>query len=287
MPDFPIIDTHVHLIDPSKVPLSWADEAPAINKLHAMQEFDQARGNVDVERIVFVEVDVVAGRHLDEVAMVESMAEADPRIGAIVAHAPLEMGDAILPDLDLLQNHQLVRGVRRLIQGESDLQFCLGDDFVKGVRHLASHDLHFEICIMHPQAASAVELIKSCPNVSFILDHIGKPGIKDGLLDPWRQHIQSMAELPNVVCKLSGLVTEADHANWRAEDLKPYVDHVIESFGFDRLIFGSDWPVATFASTYPRWIEALDGLLAEISNDELQKIYHRNAKSFYRLADPS
>lgn len=283
MPVWPIVDTHVHLIDPERVPLRWGQDAPSLNKPFGMAELNAVRGETELDAIVFVEADVVAGRHLDEVAMVEDMAERDPRIAAIVAHAPLELGDAVQTDLDRLAARPLVRGIRRLIQNEYDPQWSMGETFLAGVRHLAAHDLHFEICIYHHQASAAVQLAKSCPNVRFVLDHIGKPDIKAELLEPWRQDIHSFAELPNVVCKLSGLVTEADHDHWQPADLRPYIDYVIDEFGFDRLMFGSDWPVASLASGYPRWVAVLDDALSGASRDELERFYGRNAKSFYRL----
>lgn len=283
MPDFAIFDSHVHLIEPTRVPLSWGQEAPSINRPHRLAELDEARGQTEIDRLVFVEVDVVAGRHFDEVSMVEEMAAADQRISAIVAHAPLELGDNVQTDLDEFQQRPLVKGIRRLIQSEKDRSWCTNDDFVTGVRHLTKRDLHFEICINHVQAASAIELVKLCPDVRFVLDHIAKPDIASSNLDPWRQHLSQMAELPNVWCKMSGLVTEADHNNWTIDDLRPYVDHVIQEFSFDRLMFGSDWPVVNLASSYDEWIQTMDALLVGVSNNELEKFYRQNARSFYRL----
>jgi L-fuconolactonase len=119
--------------------------------------------------------------------------------------------------------------------------------------------------------------------VSFILDHGGKPGIRAGLLDPWREHIRTLAALPNVVCKLSGLVTEADHANWTPEHLQPYVTHLLETFGPARLIFGGDWPVAKLACGYVRWLELARRFTAHLSGDEQAAIFSGNAARVYRV----
>ena len=285
MPDFAIVDTHVHLWDPARIPLAWGAKAPAINRPHLIPELDHARGDVEIESFVFLECDVVKGRHLDEAAFVEDIAENEPRLAAIVAHAPLEMGAPVAADLEMLKRHKLIRGIRRLIQEEPDLDFCLRPDFVEGVRLLPKYDFHFEICVIHPQLANAVELVKQCPDVTFILDHIGKPAIRDGLTDPWKQDIKALSELPNVDCKMSGLVTEANHASWQPQDLRPYIDHVVECFGFDRLMFGGDWPVASLASDYPRWVDVLDDALHGIEKHELKKMYRDNAIKFYRLDD--
>ena len=126
---------------------------------------------------------------------------------------------------------------------------------------------------------------RAVPEVQFILDHIGKPDIKNKLLDPWRAEIKTLSEFPNVWCKVSGLVTEADHENWTREQLKPYIDHVIECFGFDRVMYGGDWPVAFQATEYPRWVETLDWAIEGCTDKELKKLFRDNAAAFYRLDD--
>ncbi|MEO7597313.1 MAG: amidohydrolase family protein, partial [Opitutus sp.] len=125
--------------------------------------------------------------------------------------------------------------------------------------------------------------VRQCPDVSFIVDHIAKPDIRAGKLDPWRAEMREMSVLPNVWCKISGLVTEADHTNWQLADLQPYIDHVVECFGFDRVMFGGDWPVSTQATTYPRWVQTLDAALKGSSADELRRLYVSNAEEFYRI----
>jgi L-fuconolactonase len=128
-----------------------------------------------------------------------------------------------------------------------------------------------------------IELVRQLPEVNFILDHIGKPAIKEGRLDPWREHITALAAQPNVVCKVSGLVTEADHTAWTADDVAPYVAHVLAAFGEDRVLFGSDWPVATLASSYRRWVETLDTLTSHLSPAARRKLWAENARRVYRL----
>jgi L-fuconolactonase len=176
-----------------------------------------------------------------------------------------------------------VKGIRRIIQFEPDPEFCLRADFVRGVKLLPRHGLTFDICINHTQLANTLKLVRQCPEVRFIMDHIAKPDIKSGLLDPWRAEMRALASLPNVWCKLSGLATEADHDNWTDTDLRPYIDHVIECFGFDRVIFGGDWPVSTLATDYPRWVATVDDAVKGASLDELQRLFVRNAEAFYRV----
>ena len=283
MPDFPIIDSHVHLWDPARIPLRWASNAPALDRPHLIPDYDAACGAVEVAAMVFMECDVVPDRYLDEAAMVSELATAEPRLKAIVAHAPLEKGEAVAEDLDALARLPQLRGIRRILQDESDIQAVLDEKFIAGLNLLPRNNLHFEICIYHHQLAAIVDLVRRLPNVTFMLDHIAKPPIKTGTIEPWRTRIAELAAVPNVMCKLSGLITEADHDGWQPADLKPYIDHVVDSFGFDRLIFGSDWPVLTLAGGLPQWVDVLDEALSGASADELRYLWVENAEAFYRL----
>ena len=283
MPDFPIIDSHVHFYDVEKLNYSWMPNVPSLNHTSLVKEFDQARGKVEVDGIVFVEVDIDPGLHIEEAKFVAGLAEGDKRLSGIVAHAPLEKGRAIEADLEKLSHIKGVKGIRRLIQGEVDPSMCIAPDFVDAVKLLPKYGMSFDICIRHYQLVYAIELIKKCPNVRFILDHIAKPDIKHGLMEPWKSQIREMAKLPNVVCKVSGVATEADHKTWTRQQLRPYIDHVIESFGFDRVMFGSDWTVATLALDYPTWVDILDEVLAGTSMDEKRHFWRGTAIEAYRL----
>ena len=284
MPSFPIVDTHVHLWDPAELHLPWIDGVPQLQRPNLVADYDEARGPVEVDKIVFLEVGVAPEMRLDEARWVAGLAAAEPRLQGMVASAPIEIGAAVEDHLAQLSEHHILRGIRRLIQDEPDVAFCVQPDFIAGVQRLPKFGLTFDICIYHPQAANAVRLVRQCPDVEFILDHIGKPAIKDGLLDPWRQDITALAALPNVHCKISGMATEADRANWTRDDLRPYFDHVIGAFGFDRVIFGGDWPVATLATAYPRWVETVEWAVTGSSDDELRKLFRDNAIRFYRLS---
>jgi L-fuconolactonase len=173
--------------------------------------------------------------------------------------------------------------VRRLLQGERDPAFCLQPGFIRGVELLPDFGFSFDICVKHHQLPAVVELVRRCPGTRFVLDHVGKPDIAAGLLDPWRESIAALAALPNVDCKVSGMVTEADPAAWSAADLAPYVAHVLAAFGEDRVLFASDWPVVTLAATYRRWVETLDGLTAGLAEMARRKLWAENARRVYRL----
>ncbi len=285
MIDFPIVDTHLHLWDPAYLRYPWLDGNPILNKPYLLADYNRHCGPVQVEKMVFLQCEVDFSHFREEAAWVSELAKEDTRIAGIVPWAPLEKGEAVRADLEaLLAENPLIRGIRRIIQFEPEPDFCLQPDFVRGVQLLADYGLSFDICIAHPQLANTIKLVEQCPNVNFILDHIGKPDIKAQLFEPWRSELRTLASFPNVWCKISGLVTEADHEKWTPADLRPYIDHVIETFGFDRVLYGGDWPVAYQATEYPRWVETLTWAVQGTSDEEQRKLFRENAISFYRLA---
>jgi L-fuconolactonase len=239
---------------------------------------------VPVEKMVFVQAECDFKQFMEEANWVTRLAQDEPRLTGIVPWAPLENGDRARPDLEKMAANPLIKGIRRIIQFEADPEFCLQPDFVKGVQALPDYGLSFDICISHGQIANTIRMVKQCPRVTFILDHIGKPDIQHHLFEPWKTQFKQLAQFPNVWCKVSGLVTEADHRRWKREDLKPYLDHVLECFGFGRVIYGGDWPVAYQATEYPRWVETLEWAVSGCSDTELKQLFHDNANAFYRLA---
>jgi L-fuconolactonase len=285
MPDFAIVDSHVHLYDVDRLRYGWLDRAPKLKRTSLLADFDRARGQIEVDKIVFAEVAVDPGLHLEEAGFIQGLADSDARLAGMVAHAPLEKGKAIEADLRALKKHRILRGIRRLIETERDPSFCLEPPFLEAVKLLPKHGLSFDICVKHWALTYAIELARRCPEVTFILDHIGKPNIRHGLHEPWRSQIRKMATLQNVVCKVSGVVTEADHARWSKEEIKPYIAHVIEAFGFDRVMYGSDWTVSELTHPYPVFVEILDEMLRGSSEAERRKLYRDTAIRTYRLDD--
>ncbi len=284
IPDVGLVDAHVHLWDPDRVPVPWLAEFPRLNRAYLLEDYDAACGDVRVDAMVFVQCQVDPDRFLDEADWVVSLADRDPRLRGMVFWAPLERGEAARTSLEALAaKSQRVKGIRRIIEFEEDPEFAVREDFVRGVRMLSEYGLSFDLCISHAQLPVTLRLVERCTEVRFVLDHIAKPDIKAGELDPWREHIRALASFPNVVCKISGLVNEADWQQWTAEDLKPYVDHVIECFGFDRVLFGGDWPVCTLAGTWTGWVEALVWALRGCPAEDMRKLLRTNAIRAYRL----
>jgi L-fuconolactonase len=283
MIQFPIIDTHLHLCDYSGLTYPWLEDIPALQRSFSLADYDRACGAIQVEKMVFVQYECDPVQYQDEIAFVTRIARQDHRLSGIVAWAPMEKGDAVRSELEAMTQNPLVRGVRRIIQFEPDREFCLRPDFIKGVQLLSSFDLSFDICISHIHMANTVRFVRQCPDVRFVLDHIGKPDIKNHLFEPWASDIKALSKLSNVTCKISGMITEADHQNWTKEDLKPYIDHVISCFGIDRVMFGGDWPVATLAGELQEWLKGLTWAVRGCSVDELKKLFHDNAIRIYRL----
>lgn len=281
MPGFPIIDTHVHFWDGGRVPLSW-QAGTAIDRPFLPQDLFADAAGVEVEGIVFVEAAVDPGHHLAEADFVRALAADEPRIRAIVAHAPMS-DPGVAHDLETLARNPLVRGVRDLIQGRNAEALCGSEAFRDGLRRLPPHGFHFELCILHHQLAPVLRLVEALPEVAFVMDHIAKPGIAAGIRDPWWDEIAALAAFENVTCKISGVATEADHENWREEELLPYIARVVEVFGPQRLMFGSDWPVMRLAIAYRRWVEIVDSALAPLSEAERRLVYEGNARLVYRL----
>lgn len=283
MLDFPLIDSHIHLLDQKRLGYAWAAGAPKLNRDWTPDDLAQAAKPYEIEGLVFVEVDVDMPQYMAEAEWVDGLAKADPRVLGAVVCLPLERGPEIEAEMARVAALKTTRGVRRLIQNQPDPEFMLKPDFLAALKLLPKYGLGFDICIYHSQFANTLEMARRCPEVSFVLDHIGKPAIRDGLAEPWRAHLGAMAKLPNVVCKLSGVTTEADHGAWSREQLRPYIDHVAESFGPDRLLYGGDWPVSELAGSYLQWLTTLEWATSHFSPEERRKLFRDNARRVYRL----
>jgi L-fuconolactonase len=186
-------------------------------------------------------------------------------------------------DLAALASHPKFRGVRHVVQDEPDDRFMLGTEFQRGIGKLRAHHLTYDLLLFPRQLPAAIELVRRFPEQPFVLDHIAKPPIMDGTLSPWREQIRELAKAPNVLCKVSGMVTEANLAAWKPEDFRPFLDVVFEAFGEDRLMYGSDWPVCLKAGTYAQ----VHGLVADytrnLSASAKEKFVGGNAARFYGL----
>jgi L-fuconolactonase len=180
--------------------------------------------------------------------------------------------------------HPKFAGVRHVVQDEPDDRFMLREDFLRGIARLKEHRLTYDILIFPRQLPAAIELVRRFPDQPFVLDHIAKPLIRDGVLEPWRSQIRELAQSGNVFCKISGMVTEARWGAWQAADFRPYLETVWEAFGEERLMVGSDWPVCLLASDYKGTMSVALDFLAQFDAAAREKVLSRNAARFYGVA---
>jgi L-fuconolactonase len=278
-----IVDAHVHFWNPDRLTYPWLAGVPALSRPYLPDDYATATKAAPVDKMIFVECGCEPAQSLEEAAWITELAAREPRLKGMVAQASVELGSGAIDELTALANNPLVKGVRRNIQAETDLSFCLLPDFIAGVRALAAFQFTFDLCIVPPQLPAVTQLVHRCPEVFFILDHCGKPAIRDHALDPWRQHLRDLSALPNVACKISGLVTEAIPNQCGAPDLEPYVTHALACFGFDRVLFGGDWPVCELAAPYETWLAALASILANQPTTDIDKLFRANAERIYRV----
>ncbi len=280
-----LLDAHVHLWEVDRFGYEWLEAFPLLNQTHGLDDYTHVTEAPSVDGMVFVECtesfdDRVAR---EEVQWVQSLADRDECIQGIVAHASLEKGDASRNHLDWLADQPLVTGVRRILQDDPP-EFLLDRDLVEGIRLLSNYDFPFDLTVTAPQLEHVIELVDRCPEVQFVLDHLGKPAIREGQLDPWRAHIRRLSEREHVACKLSGVLTEADLDAWTPGDITPFIESALECFGPDCLLFGGDWPVLRLAADYPTWVDLVQTTIQTYSETERRKILHENAERVYDLS---
>jgi len=278
-----IVDTHQHLWDKDLFHYSWLDTIPQLNRSFRMADYLAATKGLDVVKSLHLEADVDEPYMLDETRHLLALADQpDNPLAGIVACGRPENED-FRSYLDAIGGHAKLKGIRRVLHTQPD-GVAQGVTFLKNVAALPDYGLSFDICVLARQLPIAIKLISSCPEVIFILDHCGVPQVKERNLDPWRSHITEIAKFPNVSCKISGLVAYADPQNWTAKDLRPFIDHAIGSFGWDRVMFGSDWPVCTLSASYRQWVEALQAITQGAGEVNQRKLFHDNAVRLYRLS---
>jgi predicted TIM-barrel fold metal-dependent hydrolase len=277
-----VLDAHHHLWDTGRLRYALFDELPALNRPFTLDTFQAIAARNGVSASICVEA---ASAGADGFAEARWLLEQSRTglVGGIVVWAPIERPDlaAYLDRLREIDDGRIV-GIRRSFEFE-DPDFARRDEVVAGVEEVARRGLVCDLVFFHPALPAAIDLVRACPDARFVLDHLGKPPIRDGVRAPWSEHIAELASHPNVVCKISGLMTEAGDTRWRAEDLVPYIDHAIGCFGWDRVLFGSDWPVCELAGTYRRWLGVVSGAVRDASAEQKQALFVDNARRTYHL----
>jgi predicted TIM-barrel fold metal-dependent hydrolase len=276
----PILDTHQHLWDLNARPHSWTADIPTLNKPFLLEDYAKAKEGTSITRSLHMEADVDIEHLPNENNWIASLVnDADnPLCGAIISGRP---ENADFSDyLDAWASQDFVKGVRRILHTSPD-ELSQSDLFVENIRLLASHELTYDLCYLERQLPIASNLVEQCPEVTFVLDHCGVPAVSDGSPEKWREDIRTLSSFQNVNCKVSGIVAYADTEKSIEDQVRPYIDHVIECFGWDRLVFGSDWPVCTLTSSLREWLEILARATSGIAEEDLRKLYYENAERIY------
>ena len=279
-----LIDSHVHFWDPARLRYPWLAGEPALGAAFLPADFEPlASGEVDA--VVFVEANVDPEQAADEVAWVDRLADVEPRIVGIVAFVDLLDERARGSALARIERMPRVVGVRHNIQHRSP-GFALQPEFVRGVRAVTDAGRPFDLCVTADQLAEVLTLVERCSDTSFVLDHCGKPAIRDDAFDSWARDLERLAGHERVSCKLSGLLTESRDEQRSATALAPWIDHACACFGSARLLYGSDWPVSTLAGGARRWRGILEEVTASWPDADRRALFAENAARIYGLSVP-
>ena len=270
------LDAHQHFWSYDAAQYPWIPPGSPLHRswlpddLAALQQPLGFEGSIAVQaRQVVEESDWLLG-----------LADKHANVKGVVGWVDLR-SDRVEADLERLARHPKFVGVRHVVQEEPDDAFMLGQDFQRGISKLQAYGLTYDILIYPKQLAAALRLAENFPEQPFVLDHIAKPFIKAGLIEPWAMQLRQLAKLPNVHCKVSGMLTEADHQAWRAEQFRPYLDTVFEAFGPARLMYGSDWPVCLFAGSYEQAYRLVDDYARGLTDQQRVGLFGGNAAAFY------
>ena len=274
-----IIDSHQHFWQVGRFDYPWMTpdiELLCRDYLPGMLEPILQRNGV--AQTVLVQ----ASNSVEETLWLLELADENSFIAGVVGWIDLQ-DEGTAQQLDVLTTCSKLKGVRHLVESEPADDWLTQATVVRGLRELGARGLTYDL-LVHPRHLKyATQVVAQCPDTRFVVDHMAKPPIKTGEIGEWARELKPLAAFPNVSCKLSGLVTEANWSNWRIEDFKPCVETALEYFGPERMIFGSDWPVCFLAATYEQVLDAVQRLLAHLNEDERRRIFSANAVEFFRL----
>ena len=274
-----IVDSHQHFWQVGRFDYPWMSPDLGVlfqDYLPAMLE-PILRQNLVVQTVL-----VQASNSLEETRWLLSLADQHAFIAGVVGWVDLQ-SEFLAQQLDQFASHPKFKGVRHLVESEPDDDWLVQERVIRGLRELESRRLSYDL-LVHPRHLKCAEVVVArCPDLPFVVDHMAKPPIASNEIKEWAEGLKQLALYPNVSCKLSGLVTEANWTTWSTEDLRPYVDKALEYFGPGRMMFGSDWPVCLLASKYEQVLETYQKVLAQLSEAERENIFSRNATTFYRI----
>lgn len=273
------IDSHHHFWNYDPVEYDWIDEPMGAIRCDFLPQ--NLKREIEAAGIDGV-VSVQARQTVAETDWLLQMAHENDFIKGVVGWLPIA-DKSFAMWLEKYSSSDKLKSLRHVIQGEPDDQFILRRDFNEGIQLIGHTNLAYDILIFERHLPYAIQFVDRHPNQLFVVDHIAKPLIGQGILSPWREQIMELAKRPNVYCKLSGMVTEADYHTWTPQQLKPYFDTVVEAFGPQRVLFGSDWPVCLVATTYPNWVQVVVNAISALSETEQAAVMGGNAVRVYQL----
>ena len=272
------IDSHQHFWIYNPVRDTWIDDSMGvIRKDFLPKDLEPILKANNIDGCIAVQADQTE----EESEFLLQCAEQSPIVKGVIGWVDLQASN-LEERLIHFSKNKLFKGVRHIVQAEAD-GFMLKPSFLKGIAQLDKFDLTYDILILAHQLHEATSLVKRFPKQAFVLDHLAKPFIKTGYIETWRKDIVHLSKLPNVNCKLSGMITEASWNNWTLEEFKPYIETILENFGVDRIMFGSDWPVCLLSGDYQQVIEVLEYATQLLSNSEMDKLMGLNTINFYNL----
>ena len=277
-----IVDAHHHFWDPSQADYPWmTDDLAAIRRPFGPDDLAPLLTATGVDRTILVQT--LAS--VDETLRFLATAAATPFVAGVVGWVDLtdpSVGDVIARLRDAPGGDHLV-AIRHQVHDEPDADWLLRPDVRRGIAAGGAAGLTYDLLVRPRELPAALETVRALPSVRFVIDHIAKPPIKDGRLQPWADLMRPFGKEPNASCKVSGMITEADWASWQPDDLRPFVRHVLELFGAGRLLFGSDWPVCLVAGSYQQAFDAARAALGDLGTEELAAVFGGNAREVYRL----
>ncbi|QRM57254.1 amidohydrolase [Sinorhizobium sp. BG8] len=277
-----LIDTHLHLIDRGRLAYPWLAGAGSLNRDFSYEEYSRQAQRVGIEAALHMEVDVDPSDMRAETDMVRELSHQPGSMvrGAIAACRP---EDGEFPSyLEAVEADPLVKGLRRVLHVVPD-EVSESTLFRENVQRLQDSRLTFDICMLARQLPLAAALIDAAPRARFVLDHCGVPDITSGEFEVWKRRVTDISRRPNVTAKISGIVAYAEPESWTVETIRPYAEHVVSTFGWDRVVWGSDWPVCTLGGGLAIWVAATQAIFGKCSAEERAKLYRSNAKRLWDL----
>jgi L-fuconolactonase len=274
------IDSHQHYWHFNTADYGWMGENMSVIKRDFLPtDLLPELKSIDFDGSVAVQ----ARQSLEETNWLLQLADEHPHIKGVVGWLDLQSEQAEEQIAAFAKHHKAV-GVRHVIHDEEDLDFMLRPAFIRGVQLLEKYDLAYDILIFPTHLTNTIEFVKQFSDKqTFVIDHIAKPLIKDGIVSPWKEDIVALAKFPNVYCKLSGMVTEADWNTWKPENIRPYLDVIMDAFGPERILIGSDWPVCLVAGKYSEVMQVVTDYISTFTEKEQDLMLGGNAAKAYKL----